>query len=92
MIDDEADLSPVEEFVSSGPTRFVFNLENLTLIDGDGMLKLNAFYNRLTGKGFKAAAYGTNSVLAGLFTIFPAPEEVLFCGDEAEALEIISNS
>jgi len=82
------DLSSVSEFVpDENTTYYVFNLEDLDLIDTYGAQLFNDFVEKIQNCGKQCILYGANPVIKNLFEIFPSVNSYTFFETEKEALE-----
>ncbi len=69
----------------------LFDFSKLDLVDSFGMSELQDAFRRLTFAGCRIAIFGTNSSVAGLFTVFPPPDSVTFYTNAEEAITSIFN-
>ncbi len=84
------DLSAVSEFEpDEGAVSFVFNLEELDMIDTYGAQLFNDFVEKIQNLGRKCILYGANPVIKNLFELFPSVSSCSFFDTEKEALENI---
>lgn len=84
------DLSLLSEFApDESVDYYVFNLENLDLIDTYGAQLFNDFVEKIQNLSKKCILFGANQVIQNLFDVFPSVNAYTFFETEKEALESI---
>lgn len=85
------DLSLLSEFAPDESVEYyVFNLENLDMIDTYGAQLFNDFIEKIQNLSKKCILFGANQVIQNLFDIFPSVNAYTFFKTEKEALESIT--
>jgi len=82
------DLSAIGEFNPDEEIKqFVFNLQNLDLLDTYGAQLFNDFTDKLLNMGKKCAVWGANQMIRDLFEVFPGKNRPEFFAAETEAVK-----